>query len=190
MADIGRQEDFVFRFTRHDQFAIVQQARAKVGVDDNTVSAGPKRLALPLGNAEAPSPAVIGGHIGNGIGLVGQRIEVRLQFVTFQPDIGRLGISDEVKIVLSKIHDPVAVTVEDIGIPDRPFVRYRPVEGLRARRDRTKGEPRQFFPDPRQGLAEPRPGDRAGDRPKLARERMAPCADIRLAQSRPHRETG
>ena len=60
-------------------------------------------------------------------------MQIPVEFPQTHPVIHQLRVAYEVKVVLPEIHDPPAGSVGDVRMPDRPFIRDRPVEGLSAR---------------------------------------------------------
>ena len=87
-----------------------------------------------MGQAEAPARLVIGRHIRNGVRLIRNREEMRLELVESEPCVDRRGISDDVQIALREVDDAAPMRIFE----DRPSVishsgRHGPVESLASR---------------------------------------------------------
>src|ERR1700730_13675439 len=105
MTDIGREQYLAAAAACYDEVGIGQRARSQGGVDLDVIAAGRERFPLGMRQAEPPAPCVIGGDIGNGVGLVWQRIEMLLQLGELDDLVHRLRIADNVQVVALKIDD-------------------------------------------------------------------------------------
>jgi len=73
---MARDQDLVGRFAGQHQLAVGQMPRYERGVDDDFVLVFRKRLQLPVCQTESPGFLVVGGAIGDPIGMVGQCVAV------------------------------------------------------------------------------------------------------------------
>lgn len=90
-------------------------------------------------------------------------VQMGLQFIEWHPDVDRHRIADQMHIAVGEVDDPVAIGAFEVGAPDVPLVRHRPVEHGRSGGDLVHGQPGKMFGEDAQGLANTVAGDAAVD---------------------------
>ncbi len=103
-----RQEEFVLRLSPMQIFAIGQMPVGERGVDHRFIDAVRQRGEPVMRHAEAPAFGVIGRAIGDQIGLVGQRVNVRLQLGERQPRAHRRAVIQHMQRMGLEIDDALA----------------------------------------------------------------------------------
>ena len=78
MANIGREEDFIFFLPGNYEFSIIEDAGLKVAVNYCVVLPIRKCRALVMGQAKTPAAFVITGDVRNCIRLFRQGIQMRI----------------------------------------------------------------------------------------------------------------
>ena len=100
----------------------------KTGVDYNLIGLVAQSLELSMGNAKCPIFGIIGRSIRDEIGLIGQRIQMLLQFAKRQTLPHRNAVAHDVQVRSLEIDDLLASFVLDIGVADVPLAWNCPVE--------------------------------------------------------------
>ena len=132
MAEVGREEQFILGLTRNDQFTIGQTPRLERAVDTDLIGLVGQLLFLPLRHAEAPTLLIIGGDIGNPVGLVGLCIDMLEQFFPTHRLVDGQGITQHMEVALTEIDDRLAFHRTNPAATDVPLLGNGPVEDLRA----------------------------------------------------------
>jgi hypothetical protein len=125
----------------------------KATVDVDVVGTRGQPRILFVREAEAPTPFVVGGYVRDRTGLIGQRIEVRLQLFQAKAHVNRFGVADHVEIVHAGVNDATSVFVGDVGFAEIPLVRHRPVKNPSAARYRGDAKPRKKLLQVPEGLS-------------------------------------
>src|SRR6516225_3123722 len=123
MADMARKEDRLVALTRYQQLAVAEMARSQIGVNDDTVEPIRQGRQLAMGEAETPVFGVIGGAIGNPVGLIGQGMEMGAQLGERHCRVYWLAVLDDVEVVGREVHDARAILTRDVSVPDIPLTR-------------------------------------------------------------------
>jgi hypothetical protein len=71
---------------------------------------------LAFGEAEAPSPRIVGGDVGYGIWLIWKRMEMTIELGAIEPDIHWLRVTHDMEIMVAKVDDAVACLVGDVSV--------------------------------------------------------------------------
>ena len=169
VADVGGDEHLLGAVTGQDAFAEGHRPLHEIGIDTDLVGAGLQRLQLPVGQAEAPVTLEVLRAIGNPVRPVGQREEMRAQFVQRQRPPKRGAVVDQMQVVVGNVHHLAAVRPLDPRGPHHPFLRHLPVEDLRAGGDFGDRE-RNVMSNGGQRVAHALPGDAAQHRVELGAE--------------------
>src|SRR5260370_20950866 len=87
-----------------------------------------------MGHGEWPVLGIIRSSIGDKIGLIGKRVEMRLEFAQRNPLSHWGAIAHDMQIRVSKVDDLFTLFVLNVRIPNIPLARDRPIEDCRSRR--------------------------------------------------------
>ena len=171
MADVGGQEHLARRGAGNDELAVGEGAVLELAVDHDPVQAVLQALPLRVREAEAPALLVVGGDVGDRVGLALERVEVLLQLGERQGGVDGDRVADDVQVVLLEVDDPVAVLVEDVGIADVPLGGHGPVEDPGAGGHLVDRQG-QVLAEDAERLAHAVAGDAPADREQAPRERV------------------
>jgi hypothetical protein len=145
------------------------------GVDAHLVVAVGQAVDQPLAGAEAPALGVVGGAVGDPVGVLRQGEQVPLQLGQRHGRPHRHAVADHVQVAVAEVDHPPAVRVGDPGVADVPLPRHRPVEHLGAARDLVDLQVELAADDP-ECPADPVAGDAAADRVQLGDQLVQPLA--------------
>ena len=169
VAAVTGDEDLSLGLAGQVALPVRQAPRLERGVDPHDVLAVLERLELLVCHTEAPRFGVVRRAVGDQIWLIGERVDMLLQFGQRHPCIHGNAVADDVEVAVRHVHDAATGGILDVRVADVPFLRDGPVEDLRAARDlvQLQGD---ALADPTQGLADPVPGDAPADREQLLHE--------------------
>ena len=97
VADVGRDEHLSLTLTLDLALGEGEVSGLETRVDDDLVLTRLEIEQLSVGEAETPGALVIGGAIGDQVGLVGQRMQVLTQLLERQPRPHGLAVGDDVE---------------------------------------------------------------------------------------------
>ena len=132
MTEIGGEEDLVVSVTREDQFTIGEMPRGEGAVDVYLIFRVSQLFLLTLRHTEAPALLIIGGHIGNPVGLFRLGIDVLQEFLPTDLRMDGQRIAQDMEVAVLEIDDGMSLEVFDPTTPDVPLVGNGPVEDLGA----------------------------------------------------------
>ena len=142
VADMRRDQHLLVALARNDELAEGKRAAVgaghEIGVDHDLVGAEPgplDRLAIVLGDAEAPFVAEEGGAVGHEVGLVAQGMEVGGECLPAHRFPHGHGTVHEMQRRARDVDDACAGAVRHVGVAQAPFGRHFPVEDGRAAHD-------------------------------------------------------
>ena len=172
MTEIRREEHFVLRVARQDQFAVGQAPVLERAVDAHLILLVRQPFLLPLAHTESPALLIIRGHVGNPIRLVGLRVHVFQQLLAAHRLVDGHRIAQHVQVAVLEVNDRLAPHILDPSAPDIPLLGHRPVEHLRSRRHLMHRHLRHLLTDHLQRLPEPVARNTAADREQPPRQRV------------------
>ena len=123
-------------------------AWAEGRIDAHLVVALGERQELPVRKAEAPALFVVTGAVGDPIGAIRKRMQMRAELGKRHPRADGHAVADEMQRRAAQIDDPVAGRSLDPCFADVPFAGDVPVEHLRSRRNLAHLERRDLGEDP------------------------------------------
>ena len=184
VADVRREQELLVRRAAVQILAVGEAAGVEARVNHHLVQAVGQRREPVVGHAEAPGLGVVGGPIGNQIGLVGQREDMLLQLVQRQRRTHRPTVVQDVQVAAAEVDHPLARGILDVRVADGPLRRDRPIEDLGAGRHLVHLEidvPAEMGEGPAHSIA----GDAAADRVDLCRQSEDRLSDAGLIQAFP-----
>jgi hypothetical protein len=146
--------------------AVGEVAVGQGGVDADLVVAVREAVDQPLAGAEPPPLGVVGGPVGDPVGVLGQGEQVPLELVQRHGGVHRDAVAHHVQVAGLEVDHPLAGGVGHEGVADVPLARHRPVEHPGAAGDLVDLQV-ELAADELQGAAHPVPGDAAADRVQL-----------------------
>ena len=106
-----------------------------------------------MGWAETPNAVIIASDEWDGVRLLRERAQVRLQFLQGELGVDGDGVADDLKVTVDIVDHNLAVRPDELRPRDIPLVRNHPLEDLGAGRDLMERQARQAFLEDAQGLA-------------------------------------
>ena len=191
MADVGRQQDLVGAPAGQAQFAIAQAAGEVAGVDAHLQRArcGGQRVALGVGDAEAPVAVVVAGAVRDRTRQRGVHMHPRRQRGPVHRRVDRRAVAHQMQVVVGEVDQAPAGGVGDPGALHAPLVGHHPVQHRRAtghfmhrqRRDGSQGL---------QGGAVRRAGQAAAQRKQRFQRLLELWGHVGRGRARGGRQTG
>ena len=130
-----------------------------------------------MAHAEAPALGVVGGAVGDAVGLVGQAEDVAAELGERHAAADGGAVVQDVQVAVGEVEDHAAVRVLDPGLAHRPFPRHGPVEHRRPGRHLAAAKA-DLAVDDVEGVADAGTGQAAADRVELRGERVDLRAEI------------
>src|SRR5262249_48730815 len=124
---------------------------------------------LAVRETEPPVSTVVARAIGDPVGVVRERVEVRPQLGQAQATPHRHAVTHDVESVGSEIDDPLPAGVRNVRVTDVPLVRHGPVQNSRSAGDFADLE-RQYALQNAKRLADTVSRNAPTDRKELGRE--------------------
>ena len=181
VAGVARQQDLLLALPRQHPVAIGERARSQGGIDHHLIFPLRQRLSQPMGQTESPATLVVGGHIGNGVWLLGQRVKMGLQLGQREGAAHRLRVTDQMQVVILEVHHPASIRPHYVSLPHVPLVRHGPVETLGAAGHFMDLQLGQAVLAPQgQRLSNPVPGQAAVERKQQGKQPMQLFTDLCL----------
>ena len=178
MADVRRHEHLVLLLAREETLAVGEMAVGKTAVDADLVDLVLQLEQGVVAETEAPGLTVVGGPVRDPVGLLGDREQVLSQLGKGHSRIDGSAVPDDVQVAGREIDHASPVPILDVGVPDVPFLRHRPVERLCTGRNLVLLQ-RNDLRDPSERLADAVAGDRPADRVEVGDEPVELLADLR-----------
>ena len=176
MADIRREEHLVGTLAGNHQIGVVEPTRPERAVDPRPVTTRSQGRSLPMREAESPRFAVVRGDERDCVGLLGERMEMGLEFLEIEFDVNGPRVSHHVEGVIAEVGDHRSVGAEERRRADRPFRRHDPVEDLRAALDGVPRQPRQSLAEVVERLPHSRAGEAAANGKEITEPAVHPLA--------------
>jgi hypothetical protein len=155
---MARNQDFFSGCTREEAFCIGERAIFQSRINPDFIFTVLEFQEIAVGKTKPPRVFVVGGSIGNPIGMFDQGVQVSLQFRQREVLVDGDTVIEYVKAVFLKIDDLFASWIFNPSITNVPFARYGPIKHTSACRDFVKIE-RDFTLKPAKRSANAIPGD-------------------------------
>src|SRR5438128_803725 len=112
VTDVREEKHFFARASRQEELAVAERAALERALDPDVVLAVAQRIEIAPAQTETPVALVVASPVGNPVRIRLVHVQVRLELLQSELALERLGVTDEVQIVLLKIHDPAALCIE------------------------------------------------------------------------------
>ena len=132
VANVCRQQHLAVAAPLVQVLPVSQRAVGQRGLNHHLVDARLQAFELTMGHAEPPVLLVVGGPVGDEIGLHRQGVDPALQVLERQARVDGDAVADDVQGVGSEVDDLSPLGIADVGTTNVPLPRHRPVEDGRA----------------------------------------------------------
>ena len=132
MTEVGGEEYLFVRLTGDHQLTIGEMSRGEGTVNAYLVCIICQLFLLMLRHTEAPTLLVIGGDLGDPVGLFRLGVDMLQEFFTTDLCVDGQGIAQHMEVTVLEVDDGLSLQVLNPTAPDIPLVGYGPVIDLCA----------------------------------------------------------
>src|SRR5262245_53217978 len=166
MTDVREEQELLLARAANHALAVAETPGRQGAVDAYVVAPVPQSVEGALREAEAPALLVITRAVGNPVGMLGQRVQMRPELRQAERGLYRRAVTHHVQRVGAEIDHALAARVLDPRLADVPFVGDFPIEHRGSRGHFSQLE-RNAFADCCERLAHAVAGNAAADRIEL-----------------------
>src|SRR5581483_5320406 len=166
MAGMTGDQDFLGRPPSDVALTIGEISVLQARIDADLVFILLESQQLVVRKAETPAFLVVGCTVRNPVGVLGDGVQLRLEFAERHRRAHRNAVTHDLQVALLEVYDPPPAGLCNIGISNIPLLRYRPIEHRRPGRN-FRYLKRDSLPDGGQRLPNSVTGDAPADRKEV-----------------------